>query len=49
MFEVLKFDKFNDVKVAYLENITSMLVTDEELKFDKSKAIKDLHLANIFP
>ena len=41
--EVLKFDKFKDVKDEQPLNIEAIFVTDEVLKLDKSKGIEELY------
>ena len=47
-FEVLKFDKFNDIKEFHPTNIALISVSDEVSKFDKSIAIKKSQSRNIF-
>ena len=46
-FEVLKFDKSNEVKARQLLNIELISVTFEVLKFDKSNEVKVWQLLNI--
>ena len=42
-FEVLKFDKSNEINDEHPENIYLILVTDEELILGKSNEFSDEH------